>query len=152
MVVPVAMMLYGDSSKLDGNLMQVPSPKNTPSPGRSSWSGALPVWLLPTFAPYPTLPFPAGHMAAIRSAWWWKPTNGPIKLADTSPSATPELGPIIEHKTLPCFSAWLCSHMTDPSTMASWSTCAPHCNSESRTTDPPPMQVRSSAADSTVTR
>ena len=50
-VVPDATMVYGALRRLQGYLMLQPRPKNTPSPGRHSWSGSLPVWLLPMFAP-----------------------------------------------------------------------------------------------------
>lgn len=42
-VVPDATMEYGALRKLQGYLMLHPNPKNTPSPGRHSWSGSLPV-------------------------------------------------------------------------------------------------------------
>ncbi|RHY96048.1 hypothetical protein DYB35_002029 [Aphanomyces astaci] len=48
---PVAMTEYAAFVKLLGYLMDTDSPKNTPSPGHSSWSGAFNVWLLPTLAP-----------------------------------------------------------------------------------------------------
>ena len=107
-----------------------PRPKKQPSPGRSSWSGALPVWFEPTLAPWATLPLPSGQKAAIKRAWWWKLTNGPTRLAVTSPSETCVFGPIRLRDSFACRPAWACSVNTQWSTIASVSIRLPHSPSE----------------------
>src|SRR5262249_2328326 len=131
-------------------LTLTPSPRKSPSPGKNSWSGALPVWLQPTLAPWPTLPLPSGQTAAMSSAWWWELTNGPSRQEVTSPAATAVLGPRMVLVTLACRSAWECSVSTARSTTASVATRLPHCSSDRVTQAPDSTRAGSSGSPSRV--
>src|SRR5438105_8321808 len=130
------MTVYGAWLKSQGNLTFTPSPRNSPSAARNSWSGARDVWLEPAFAPYPTFPRPPGQSVAIKSDWWRHPANGPSTHELTSPAATSAFGPTTLAATLACRSTPACSPTTDRSTTARPLTRAPHCTSESVTSDP----------------
>src|SRR5262245_39755888 len=149
---PQAMTLYGARLKSQGNLTFTPSPKNNPSPAQSSWSGARDVWLEPTFAPYPTLPRPAGQSVEINSDWWWQPTNGPSRHELTSPAATSVFGPITLSFTFPCRSTRACSTSTDCSTTAMPVTRQPHCTSASVMSAPDSTTTGSSGVLKSVLR
>ena len=119
-VTPEATIEYGEWRRLQGYLMLQPRPKKTPSPGILSWSGSLPVWLLPIFAPYPIFPFPSYHRAIINSPLkrlqliktllWWNPMNGPTSDELHSPEETPVLGAIILFTIFALQLVVVCSH------------------------------------------
>ena len=150
--VPQATTVYGDRSRSQGNLTFTPRPRNRPSPARNSWSGARDVWFDPAFAPYATLPLPAGHSVEINSDWWWQPTSGPSTHEMTSPAATSVPGPMTLSRTCPCRSARACSASTDRSTTAIDVARLPHCRTESLTSAPVLTSAGSSAVLSRVLR